>query len=396
MWRSQTRSKASSVAAGEPDLVLVAVLAGHVDGGAPAVGGSAVAQPHQRQLFAVGEFAGDVGELAVIAHVHGGQLRPVLAWRARAAAVPGRSWWTRGSRAWVTSCPSRRVARRAAARDPAWSTVHVRIIDLKAARARLPRPPDHADRRRTASAQSPGLLPYRRLPAGHPRPDRARRRPAATPTRRSPAAGRCTSTPCAAGAAGTPTRAWPGWPTGAGPGGHPGSPRCRSPRSRRWPANCRPRPGCRCRRWSCPDLAARGRRPRHRPSDLGLHDPPDPGRRRAQALAAPVLDLHPRPRLRRQGHPGAGPLRPQLGRQAARRGRVRHLQRREDLHPGPLPLPPHPAPGQGPHDAGQPRIRPRRRPGLPGRLRRPPRPRVRPLRRPHRHRPVHRPWSTRS
>ena len=51
---------------------------------------------------------------------------------------------------------------------------------------------------------------------------------------------------------------------------------------------------------------------------------------------------------------------------------------------------------QGPHDAGQPRLPPRRRGGLPGRLRRPPREGLRPLRAHHRHRPVHRPGRTRS
>ena len=68
--------------------------------------------------------------------------------------------------------------------------------------------------------------------------------------------------------------------------------------------------------------------------------------------------------------------------------RVRDLRRREDLHPGPLPLPPHPAAGQGPRDAGQPRLPPPRRGGLPGRLRRAPRQGLRPLRGHHRHRPV--------
>ncbi|MFI7644131.1 hypothetical protein [Nonomuraea sp. NPDC049400] len=40
----------------------------------------------------------------------------------------------------------------------------------------------------------------------------------------------------------------------------------------------------------------------------------------------------------------------------------------KDLHPGPLPLPPRPATGQIANDAHQPRLRPRRRPGAPGRL----------------------------
>src|SRR5262245_44716790 len=51
----------------------------------------------------------------------------------------------------------------------------------------------------------------------------------------------------------------------------------------------------------------------------------------------------------------------------------------KDLHPGPLPLPPHPAPGQSPRDAGGARLPARRRPGLPGRMGRPPRPGDRPV-----------------
>ena len=43
---------------------------------------------------------------------------------------------------------------------------------------------------------------------------------------------------------------------------------------------------------------------------------------------------------------GARPLRPHVGRQTVGPQRVRDLRRREDLHPGPLPLPPHPAPGK--------------------------------------------------
>ena len=55
-------------------------------------------------------------------------------------------------------------------------------------------------------------------------------------------------------------------------------------------------------RWSGPDLARElAARCRHR--GLGVHDPPVAGRRRPQALAAPVLDLRPRPGLRGQGRP---------------------------------------------------------------------------------------------
>jgi transposase len=64
-------------AAAEPDLVFVAVLARHIDGRSPSVGGSAVAQPHQGHLFTIGQFAGYVGELASEAHVDLSQLGPV-------------------------------------------------------------------------------------------------------------------------------------------------------------------------------------------------------------------------------------------------------------------------------------------------------------------------------
>ena len=62
-------------------------------------------------------------------------------------------------------------------------------------------------------------------------------------------------------------------------------------------------------RWSCPELA-------RQPSPDGIcasistvHGAPLAVRGRAQTLAVPVLDLHHRPRLRRQGQAGAGPLR---------------------------------------------------------------------------------------
>src|SRR5664279_4015946 len=51
-------------------------------------------------------------------------------------------------------------------------------------------------------------------------------------------------------------------------------------------------------------------------------------------LAVPVLDLSARPRLRRPGGPGTRALPAQLAGPGARRRRVRHQCRREDLHPG--------------------------------------------------------------
>jgi hypothetical protein len=58
---------ADGVSAGQ-EAVLVAIAAGEVDRESPVVGRAAVAQPAQRQDFAVGEVGVEVGELAVEAH----------------------------------------------------------------------------------------------------------------------------------------------------------------------------------------------------------------------------------------------------------------------------------------------------------------------------------------
>ena len=88
--------------------------------------------------------------------------------------------------------------------------------------------------------------------------------------------------------------------------------------------------------------------------DIAGDHPPVAVAGRAQTVAVPVVDLHHRPRLRRQGATGARPLRPHVGRHTVGRRRLCDLRRREDLHPGPLPLPPHPACRHGPPDPGQP------------------------------------------
>ena len=137
-----------------------------------------------------------------------------------------------------------------------------------------------------------------------------------------------------------------------------------------------------------PRPGPRRRRVRHRRLDLGHHDLALAECGCDQALAASVLDLPPRPRLRCQGGPCARPLRPPLRRHAAAARRVRDLRRREDLHPGPHPQARHHTTGTEPADARRGRILPRRRPGLPGRLGRAPRQGVRPLRADHRHRPL--------
>ena len=61
---------------GTQECVLVAVAGGGVDGEAEGVGGAAVAEPEQRDLLAVAEHAGDVGEAAVIPGPDFGQFFP--------------------------------------------------------------------------------------------------------------------------------------------------------------------------------------------------------------------------------------------------------------------------------------------------------------------------------
>ena len=114
-------------------------------------------------------------------------------------------------------------------------------------------------------------------------------------------------------------------------------------RSRRWPANCRRR---RTRRWlvgSAPTWPAPPSSPASR-LDLGHHDLALAEFGCDQALAAPVLDLPPRPRLRCQGGPCPRPLHPPHRRHPAAVRRVRDLRRREDLNqsrPASASTPPH-------------------------------------------------------
>ena len=158
----------------------------------------------------------------------------------------------------------------------------------------------------------------------------------------------------ASGGAGSASSGWPDWPTAPRPGGRacsppsggrgqgPGLRTARRELNARWPAGPAP---------SWPAM----RRPADRsPRRLRVHRAPLAGRRRAQALAAPVLDLPPRPALRAQGRPRPGPLRSGVweGR-AARRGRVRAQRRREARRPGPHaastpPCPPGPGGRCGP------------------------------------------------
>ncbi|MFH9202061.1 helix-turn-helix domain-containing protein [Streptomyces anulatus] len=170
------------------------------------------------------------------------------------------------------------------------------------------------------------------------------------------------------------------------PGQGPGLP----PRSRPWPANYPPRPA---RRWPAGRARKWPARPPHEASPRPCRTPPCtagwPKTRSSPGSTAPgssstTQTSAPRP-------PVCWTCTPAHGRGTARTGRVRHQRRREDLHPGPLPLPPHPGPRTGPCDADQPHLRLRRCPGLPGRLRRPPCEGAQPHRAQKRHRPVHEP-----
>jgi hypothetical protein len=59
---------------GAQERVFVAVAGGGVDGEVEGVGGAAVAEPEQRDLLAVAEHGGDVGEAAVVSSPDSGQL----------------------------------------------------------------------------------------------------------------------------------------------------------------------------------------------------------------------------------------------------------------------------------------------------------------------------------
>lgn len=111
-----------------------------------------------------------------------------------------------------------------------------------------------------------------------------------------------------------------------------------------------------------------------------------------QAVALPVLDLPSRPRLRRQGRPRPGPVRPRVERRAARRRRLRDLRRREVPATSPPPLPPAPPAPARTGGPGRVRVRAGRHARLHGRLRRPPGPPHRQRHFQDRHRPLHGRW----
>src|SRR5258708_27848550 len=74
-------------------VVLVVVVAGAVDRESPGAGVADVAEPAQRQFAAVGQFPGDVGELAAEAHVDAGELGPALAGALAGRLAPAGPRW---------------------------------------------------------------------------------------------------------------------------------------------------------------------------------------------------------------------------------------------------------------------------------------------------------------
>ena len=126
------------------------------------------------------------------------------------------------------------------------------------------------------------------------------RRPAG-PTPRSPGSWGCAPTRSASGAAGSRPAGWPGWPMPRAAGARGCSPLRTGPRSSRWPARCRPSPGCRCRggaarTWPAnwpPAASSRSRRPRSAggwpamPSSPGSTGPGSPSATRSSPPGRP-------------------------------------------------------------------------------------------------------------
>lgn len=143
----------------------------------------------------------------------------------------------------------------------------------------------------------------------------------AAATRRSPLKSTCTWTPCAAGAADSRPAGWPPWPTASGRGGLRRSPRCRSPKSMRWPAQLPTEFRSPALVLVMPRARTRGRHPGYHRHDLRLHSAPLAQGRRTQALAAPFLDLHPRPELPRHRSTGSWTSTRDVCRRSAGNGR---------------------------------------------------------------------------
>ena len=220
---------------------------------------------------------------------------------------------------WRPSCPNRRASR------------GVRVVPRIGPRLR------HNEIMTMSSPFVIILSADERRDADRPGPRRQRPRTATCcapgscwppPTARPNAAiaadlGVCMTTPSGSGGAGSASAGWTGWRDLPRPG-----------RPRRFTAvaggrgegagvrAARRQPDCRWRSGAAPSWPPR-RAARHGRVGVGLHGAPLAGRRRDQAVAAPVLDLPPRPRLRGQGRPRAGPVRPHLRRRAARRRRLR-------------------------------------------------------------------------
>ena len=145
-------------------------------------------------------------------------------------------------------------------------------------------------------------------------------------------------------------------------------------------------------RWTGPELLAEITRAGAAEEKLSVVlGAADLGRAPGQALAVPVLDLPPRPGLRRQGDRDPGPLPGVLPRHAATARRPDPVSGRQAVHPGPRPLPSH-RPGRARQTRpGRARIRPPRRLGPAGRPGRAHWESVRRHSGHHRHRPVYGP-----
>ena len=147
----------------------------------------------------------------------------------------------------------------------------------------------------------------------------------------------------------------------------------RGRRARRAP--CRPSPACRCRGGAARNWPANSPT-RCQVAASASTIGPVAGRRCPQALAAPVLDLRPAtPNSPTRPPAGCSTCTPGIWDGRNRSGSNDYvicadektsIQARCRCHP-------HPAAGQGPRDARRARLPARRRPGLPGRLGRPPR-----------------------
>ena len=167
--------------------------------------------------------------------------------------------------------------------------------------------PDHPGRVRSARPSAVVALGASRR---DPRADRARGRRGRRPTPRSPRGWVCMSTPSATGAAGSPPTGMDGLADLPRSGRPPVFAAGAVAEVKALACTLPAETGLPLSRWSAQDLAAEAVTRGITETISAVHRAPLAGRRCDQAVAAPVLDLPPRPGLRRQGRPGARPVRP--------------------------------------------------------------------------------------